>query len=186
MSKAINVTLYKGRRVFDANGNDISEKTTVKLVHGTTEYKSFLANLLANGVTSFQINSILNLENEELANAYKQVEDLKRNPNYDFKVLKEWEYKIHTLKSQGYPNVDMNDFNKISNEFRLALNLAEEKIAEDLIIDAKPKKEVVKKAPVKKEVNKANIREEFKELYGQYPSDILSDEKIIEAINKKK
>lgn len=207
MSKIVTLRLYKGRKMYDENGNVASNNDVVKIPHGTKEWKNLTANGRAFGYTSAEVLKVVETHSKDLENAYKQRDKLLRNPNHSTKEADEWTARIEELRAKEYPELKKEPFQEEVDKCFAAEEETQAKSTNDEAAKLRAELAELKKMiqagnklenkalekdaePLKEEEPKTNADEEalkarYEELYGKKPHHKLKPENIQQAIEEK-
>lgn len=167
----IKLRTYRGREInYDANGKIKNENNLVSLEHNTIAWKLFMKNLPLNGYCKVDVESGF----KQLSSGYEPIEDLtdfQTEVNEAFNPKKKLELtpeqkQISELRSQLDALMKGDKPKKKEKK-------------EDKKVEATKNKEI--KTPTK-----ADLKEEYKELYGKNPFNGWDEDKLAEMIADKK
>ena len=107
--KIVHLTAVRGKELFDENGNLISEKDKVKIIHYTQEWFNFIKNLGRFDYSKIKITKVVERNQDELYHARKMRDELKRDFSANPKDIRGWEDKIKKIESNLDKEIDTSE-----------------------------------------------------------------------------
>jgi hypothetical protein len=196
--KTVQLNLYRlgksGKLVYDGNGKVASEKDSLKISHGTIEWKNFKKQLIRNGYGHFEVLKVTEIEKRDENNRPVHKDVTSKMKSVIESEIKEILEPVKKVDKTG----DSEELKELRKQNEMLQKLLAEK-EESKKEDDKPSKP--QKAKYKEQVKEddsdkvdsedkgselEDLRAEFKELYGAEPDGRLGIDKLKEAIEKKK